>query len=170
MHKKGFSLLEMLVVLAILAIFFAMASVTVQSLQLTTKVIKQNKQYEAISQIYNYMTHLENAIAIYNDFSNDQFLYQLPLLDASDKLVDPIKGGEWYAIKLDDHKLYKIHQVTKQKIQISPDDVYIQDLTFSFDHFIKQFRVTIDLYITDDPESKTRINIVVNLLNAVNEI
>ena len=115
MYRKGFSLMEMLIVLAIIAIMFAMSSVIVQSLNLTTKVINQNKQYEAISQIYSYMRHLENAVVVQNDFSNDQFFYQLPLLDASGKIIDLISGGEWYSVKLSNNKLFKINQKTGEK-------------------------------------------------------
>lgn len=170
MKKRGFSLIEVLIVLAILMIFFAMTSIIVQSLHLTTDVMKQNRQYEAISHIYSYLVRLENAIVIFNDFSNDQFLYQLPLLDAYGKLIDPISGGEWYSIKLENNKLFKTHQISGYRVQVSPDDIYINDITFSFDNSQKQLRVTMDLYMSNYPDRKTRSNIVVNMLNIVNRL
>jgi len=170
MSKKGFSLIEMLVVLAILAIIFAMSSLTIQSLNLTADVIKQNKQYEAISQIYSYMAHLENAIVVKNDFVNSQFLYQLPLLDGNKRIKDPLAGGDWYAIKLQNQQLVKINQATNETIQISPKDVIVKSTTFSFDNFNKQLRVTLDLCPSNDTTKNTRVSIVIDMLNVLNEL
>jgi len=167
--RKGFSLVEMLVVMSIIAIIFAMSSMTIQSLNLTSEIIKQNKQYEAISQIYNYLIHIENAIVIKNDYSNNQFLYQLPLL-VNKKLADPIQGGNWYAIKLRNGQLIKINQQDKSEIQISPKDVSVQLITFDFDYFNKQLRITMDLCPVNNINKNTRANIVVNMLNILNEI
>lgn len=168
--KNGFSLIEILLVLGILMIFFAMFSIITQSLKLSTYFIDQNKQYEAISQIYNYMSHLENSVSIYNDFSRDQFLYQLPLLDNFSKIVYPISGGAWYSIKLSNNRLYKIDQQNGLRIQISPEDVYINDLTFDFDNNYKYIRITMDLYTNKNFDHKKRINMAVNVLNVLNEI
>lgn len=167
--RKGFSLVEMLVVMAIMSIIFAMSSLTIQSLNLTSDIIKQNKQYEAISQIYNYLIHIENAIVIQNNYKNSKFLYQLPLLK-NNKLADPIQGGDWFEVVLRDHQLIKINKQDKSEIQISPSDIIINDITFDFDHFNKQLRVTIDLYAINNIRNKTRANITINMLNILNEL
>lgn len=169
MKRNGFSLIEILVVLAILAIIFGMSSVIGQSLDLTTQIVKQNKQYEEISQLYNSLSHLDNAIAINNDFSNNQFLYQLPFLDVQNKIADPLQGGDWYAIKYQDEKLFKVNQGTGEKIQLSPADVIIKSSTFNFDNNNKQLRIALDLLLKDSKNS-TRINMSVNMINVLNKV
>ena len=167
---NGFSLIEMLIVLAIIALIFSMSSFIIQSLDLTSDIIKQNKQYESISQIYNYLNHLENAIVVKNDFSNNQFLYQLPLLDSNNKITDPIKGGNWYSIKCINGQLIKTNLSNNNKMIITPKDIIVKSTTFDFDFKYKQLRVTLDITVINSNHKDTRVSMIVDMLNILNEV
>ena len=112
------------------------------------------------------MSHLENGIAIKNDYTNNQFLCQFPLTD--DKIVIPIQGGDWYAIKLRNSKLFKINLSTSEETQITSSDITVNYLTFDYDSFNKQLRITLDL--SAEEASTTRISMVIHMLNVVNEL
>lgn len=169
MRKQGFSLIEMLVVLSIIIIVFSFSFTTLQSLKLTTSIMRQNEKYEAISQIYNYFRHLENAIVIKNDIQNNKFFYQMPLLDSDDKIVDPIKGGSWYAIQYQNQKLVQIDPITNNSKLITSNNIFVKSSTFNFDFENKQLYVTLDLNLLNSPKN-VRINMVINMLNVLNEL
>lgn len=167
MRRKGFSLIELIIVLSIISLLFVMLSVVFQSLKLTSSIMKQNDCYSAISHIYSKLLVLEDAIAFKNDLQNNQFYYQLPKIDKDSLIEDPLKGGTWYLIKLENNKLYKINQDTMDKIQISPEDIEIKSTTFDFDNLSNQVRITMDFSLEN---KNIRSNIVVNAFNVLNLI
>jgi len=167
MRRKGFTLVELIIVLVIMSLLFVMFSVVFQSLKLTSSIIKQNDCYSAISHIYSKLLVLEDSIAFKNDLSNNQFYYQLPKIDSENLIEDPLKGGTWYLIKLENNKLYKINQDTMDKIQISPEDVEIKSTTFDFDNLSNQVRITVDFVLEN---KNIRANIVINTFNALDLI
>lgn len=167
MHKKGFSLIELIIVLSIVSLLFAMFSVVFQSLKLTSSIMKQNDCYSAISHIYSKLLIMEDSIAFKNDFTNNQFYFQMPKIDNNSLIEDPIKGGTWYSIKLENNKLYKINQDNMSRIQISPEDIEIKSTTFDFDNISNQIRITIDFSLEN---KNIRSNIVINTFNILNLI
>lgn len=169
MHK-GFSIIEILVVLSIVIIIFAMLSFTVQSLKLTSYIIHMNRQFEAVSQIYNNLNHLKNVIVIKRDLLNNRFAYQYPLLDLNNKIIDPISGGIWYSIGCKDGHLIRTNLSTNKSISISPDDIEIKSATFDFDSYNKQLRVTFDIMMSDKNTKSNRVSLVINMLNVLNEV
>lgn len=170
MKRRGFSLIEMLFVLAIIAVVFSMLFLTMKSLSLTADIAKQNNKYATISQIYNNLNHLENAIVVHNDFSNNQFQYQLPLLDSNDKIKIPLEAGKWFLIKCDNGQLLKVDMITNKSITLSPKDVVIQSSTFDFDNYHKQLRVTMDILLPNEVKNSTRISMTIDMLNVLNQI
>jgi len=168
--RKGFSLVEVLIVLALCAVCFGLLTFAVKGLAITNNIVKENAKYTSITQISNNLMSLQNIISVKNDYINNKLLIQEPLLDANNKIIEPISGGKWYEIYCENQILVKKDIANNTKINLSPQDILIKASTFDFDKNSHQIRITMDLIHIRDEGKPVRVTEIVNLPNILMDL
>ena len=113
---------------------------------------------------------LQNVISVKNDYINNKLLIQEPLLDANNKIIEPISGGKWYEIYCENQILVKKDIANNTKINLSPQDILIKASTFDFDKYSNQIRITLDLVHVRDEGMPVRVTEIVNLPNILMDL
>lgn len=168
--RKGFSLVEVLIVLALCAVCFGLLTFAVKGLAITNNIVKENAKYASITQISNNLMSLQNIISVKNDYINNKLLIQEPLLDSNNKIIEPIAGGKWYEIYCENQILIKKDMQSNEKVHLSPQDILIKTSTFDFDKYSNQIRITLDIVHVRDEGMPVRVTEIVNLPNILMDL